>query len=513
MDALVRDGIQLTSFYAFKYCSPSRSAFHSGRNPIHVNVVNGQTTLHNPADPVSGFSGIPKNMTTIAEKLVAAGYRAHAVGKWDVGMATFRHTPAGRGFESWLGYFGHCNDYWTEIDKCGMQTCPSGAATDPENPGTTDMVDMWQQSNFGAVSGPASKLNNSQTCSQKNQMASCHFEDDVFHEQVIRVITQHAADSSSGGGGSGGSSPLFLYWAAHACHGPREVPQATYDMFEFMPDQQARMYAALAHYLDGMVGNVVSELRQQQMWDDTLMVFSSDNGGDSAANNWPLRGAKFSNWEGGIHVPAFVSGGWLPPARRGIKVGGLACLWDLYATFGHLAGLSAAEAVADPVAAAASLPAIDSIDQWDWWSGQTATSPRAELPIGYAVGSSHGAGNAFLTTGVEALIRADGMKLILTPGGPGYQLDEAIWTGPSYPNTSSNMSAWTTTMDCETGCLYNLTEDPTEHVDLSASLPAIVASMKERIEALNRTTFSPRRGEASPLGCEVALGVYGGFCA
>ena len=73
LDQLVRDGIQLTQFYAFKYCGPSRSAFMTGRNPIHVNVVNGQTTLLNPDDPVSGYSGIPTNMTSIAEKLTSAG--------------------------------------------------------------------------------------------------------------------------------------------------------------------------------------------------------------------------------------------------------------------------------------------------------------------------------------------------------------------------------------------------------------------------------------------------------
>ena len=55
MDFMVSEGIQLTGFYSFKYCSPTRSAFLSGRNPIHVNVVNGQTTCHNPADNVSGF--------------------------------------------------------------------------------------------------------------------------------------------------------------------------------------------------------------------------------------------------------------------------------------------------------------------------------------------------------------------------------------------------------------------------------------------------------------------------
>ena len=54
LDAIAAEGIKLTSFYTFKYCSPSRSGFLSGRNPIHVNVVNGQTILVNPADPVSG---------------------------------------------------------------------------------------------------------------------------------------------------------------------------------------------------------------------------------------------------------------------------------------------------------------------------------------------------------------------------------------------------------------------------------------------------------------------------
>ena len=87
-------------------------------------------------------------MTSIAEKMSSAGYAPHAVGKWDAGIATFKHTPAGRGFESWLGYFGHCNDYWTQIDKCGMASCPG--LTDPE--ATVSMVDLWYQSADGNVS-------------------------------------------------------------------------------------------------------------------------------------------------------------------------------------------------------------------------------------------------------------------------------------------------------------------------------------------------------------------------
>ena len=92
LDTLVRDGIQLEHFYTFKYCGPSRSAFLSGRNPTHVNVVNGHTTSVNPDDPVSGFSGIPTSMTSVAEKMVSAGYSAHAVGKWD-GACCARLSP------------------------------------------------------------------------------------------------------------------------------------------------------------------------------------------------------------------------------------------------------------------------------------------------------------------------------------------------------------------------------------------------------------------------------------
>ena len=76
----------------------------------------------------------------------------------------------------------------------------------------------------------------------------------------------------------------------------------------------------------------------------------------------------------------------------------MATLWDLYATFGSVAGLSAAEA-SDAVAAAASLPAVDSIDQWPWWSGVAVAAPRIELAIGTAAGSSHGGGNVFRATG------------------------------------------------------------------------------------------------------------------
>jgi arylsulfatase I/J len=93
LDALASSGAILDRFYTHPYCSPARSALQSGRAPIHVNVLNSDITQHNPSDPVSGFEGIPRNITGLAEKLKGAGYATHLAGKWHAGVATPDHTP------------------------------------------------------------------------------------------------------------------------------------------------------------------------------------------------------------------------------------------------------------------------------------------------------------------------------------------------------------------------------------------------------------------------------------
>ena len=84
IDSLAATGIILDRFYAYRFCSPSRSSFLTGRNCIHVNTGNDPLTLWNPADPVSGYAGIPKNMTAIASKLAGVGYNTIQSGKWHV---------------------------------------------------------------------------------------------------------------------------------------------------------------------------------------------------------------------------------------------------------------------------------------------------------------------------------------------------------------------------------------------------------------------------------------------
>eukprot|EP00037_Helgoeca_nana_P017404 m.165076 g.165076 ORF g.165076 m.165076 type:complete len:203 (-) comp23977_c0_seq1:26-634(-) len=108
MDALVKEGVELDRHYVYKFCSPTRSAAQTGRNPIHVNSVNLDPNNYNPADNVSGYSGVPKNMTGLGELMKRGGYSTHFFGKWDCGMATMRHTPRGRGYDTSLSCAYNC---------------------------------------------------------------------------------------------------------------------------------------------------------------------------------------------------------------------------------------------------------------------------------------------------------------------------------------------------------------------------------------------------------------------
>ena len=100
----------------------------------------------------------------------------------------------------------------------------------------------------------------------------------------------------------------------------------------------------MVNIMDETVGDLTQALKQRGLWDNTLIVFSSDNGGpvdvqENAANNWPLRGGKYSVFEGGIRATAFVSGGFIPPALRGTRNDGIISIADWYSTFCKLAGV------------------------------------------------------------------------------------------------------------------------------------------------------------------------------
>jgi arylsulfatase B len=213
-----------------------------------------------------------------------------------------------------------------------------------------------------------------------------------------------------------------------------------------------------------------------------------------------LKGGKTSNHEGGVRGNAFVSGGLIPPARRGVKESGLVSIEDWYSTFCNLAGAP----VEDTRAAAAGLPPVDSLDLWPLLSGANATSPRSEVVLGMpTISSSNSKGDPY--TGVQAVVRSDGWKLVV---GVTHQ---NVWTSPSYPNASTQWDD--TPADCgDGGCLYNVFQDESEYHDVAAANPGIVAELRARIAHHNATVYRPDRGvNDQAAACPILLGKYGGF--
>mmetsp|Transcript_19876 Transcript_19876/g.63275 ORF Transcript_19876/g.63275 Transcript_19876/m.63275 type:complete len:352 (+) Transcript_19876:81-1136(+) len=294
LDGLVASGVKLDRFYVFSCCSPSRASVLSGRLPPHVETWLTDPSISNANDTESGWAGIPRSMTGLAAVLRRANYSTAAVGKWDAGMATPQHTPRGRGFESSLVYFHHQNDYFTRQEGgCAMPPASSqsqarqaasrrlGAET-----ARVPAVDLWG-SPRGLPDAPAASV---------HLRAGELYEELLFKQEALRVIRSHPSPAY----------PLFLYYASHIAHQPYEVPAEYLARFSFIGHPERRVYHAMVACLDDVISELVSAFRARGLWEDTLMVASSDNGGPiaAAANNFPLRGGKYSDWEGRAARPA-----------------------------------------------------------------------------------------------------------------------------------------------------------------------------------------------------------------
>ena len=267
--------------------------------------------------------------------------------------------------------------------------------------------------------------------------------------------------------------------ALQSIHTPLEVPAAYLAMYPALPEgSEQRLILAMVTALDDTVGNITAALKANRaVWNNTLMIFHSDNGGDSHGNNYPLRAGKFTLWQGGLNVVAVVSGGLMAHCGGAVTRGIVAHV-DWYLTFANLAGAT--------VNASGPRP-LDSIDVWQHLqSCGKIPSPRIEL-LHHFVSNTSGA------------FRAGDMKLILP--GTGGDVKPWCWDTPYPQEVSKRCRAgrpdphpvdWscvpcnsTGPRPCEpNGCLFNISADPNEHNDLSARMPALVARMSARFRAL-----------------------------
>ncbi len=473
-----------------RFLPQTHSSFLSGRLAIHVNQENSAT--EQPG------AGVPLNMTMLPTKLAAAGYACHHVGKWHAGQATFGHIPAGRGFESSLGFFNFGEDHYTQIrGGAALASARDGAAGGD----AADClgVDLWRDA------APARGENGS-------------YGGYAFTAQAVDVIARH--DNASG------AAPLFLYAAFQNLHTPLQVPDAYTARYADGPLRTT--VNGMTSFLDEAVGNLTAALRARALYENALIVYSPDNGGylGNGGDDFPLRGGKFSDFQGGVRVAAWASGGRVPAALRGGAVAGYVSICDWYATFLGLAGLDAAAIAADTPG----VPAVDSLDVWPLLSGANATSPRVEVPLSVLPAADHAAllaarasdrAGAMVAAATAAGRRfADSAGVGYFVGGEGLIVgDFKILTGYQHYGpfddptnrtcgTLVDGRAWNAThpgvpCDCgANGCLFNVRDDPNEENDLAAAMPEKLAELHARLSALREGVYAPDRGDEDPAACD-----------
>ena len=367
------------------------------------------------------------------------------VGKWHLGFYTEALLPQNRGFDSYFGYLSCTESYYNH---------------------TIDWLDhKHRYLDLRDNNGPVYSKDG-------------HYSTHMFTEHAENIISRHAEKSSS--------SPLFLYMAYEAVHSPLEVPKSYEEKYSFIKDDNRRRYAGMVDTLDEGVRNITHALKKAGMWENTIFVFSTDNGGDIKAggNNYPLRGWKGSLFEGGIRGVGFVSGGALK--TRGVVNRELIHVSDWFPTLVKgVAGGSLNGTLA-----------LDGFDQWPTITGKDVPSARSYLLHNIDISYPKRGKKMFSDTWdtrVRAAIRLGDMKLIT--GQP----DDGSWVKPpSDESVPHGDVIHSKDQGYKNVWLFNITADPTEHYDLSEKYPHHVHHMLDMISAIDLTAVPPNYPKPDP---------------
>lgn len=276
IDALAFSGIILDRYYVTPICTPSRSALMTGKYPIHTGM---QHTVLYAAEP----RGLPLSEKLLPQYLKELGYNNHIVGKWHLGHYKKEYTPMQRGFDSHVGFWTGHHDYFDHT----AQEKPSWG------------LDIRRGMEL------AQDLHGVYTT-------------DIISQEAVKVIQSHNT-----------SNPLFLYVAHAAVHSgnpynPLPAPDDVVAKITHIDNYNRRKFAAMVTKLDESVGLVVKALQARNMLKNSIIVFSTDNGGPAdgfnlnAASNWPLRGVKNTLWEGGVRGAGLI---WSPLIKERQRVG------------------------------------------------------------------------------------------------------------------------------------------------------------------------------------------------
>ncbi|PWA16046.1 hypothetical protein CCH79_00018744 [Gambusia affinis] len=384
---------------------------------------------------------LPLENITLPQKLKEAGYSTHMVGKWHLGFYKRGCLPTQRGFDTFFGSLLGSGDYYSHYKCEGPGMCGYDLYQGEEA--------AWEQDR-----GLYSTV--------------------MFTRKAVSILANHDPHKQ----------PLFLYLAYQAVHSPLQVPARYLERYKGIPNPHRRKYAAMVSCLDEAIHNLTLALKHFGYYDNTVIVYSTDNGGQPLAggSNWPLRGSKATYWEGGIRGVGFVHSPLL--VRKGSKCQTLVHITDWFPTLVTLGG--------------GTLDEDQNLDGYDVWEAISEGRPSPRLDILHnidpiyikAKNGSWKAGYGLWNTAVQAALRVGHWKLLT--GVPGY----SDWVPPqTFSNQRLTTRHHNERVRWDRGksiWLFNITADPYERVDLSQKYPHIVKKMLMRLVQYNKTAVPVR---------------------
>ena len=388
IDKIAREGVKLTSYYAAQpVCSASRAAILTGIYPNRIGI-------HNAFGPNSN-SGINQDEYTLAEMLKENGYATGIFGKWHLGSKK-EFFPTNHGFDQFYGIL-YSNDMWRWHPEY-----PEGFPEDLllyEN--ETPIKEITDQSNLTK---------------------------DITSES-IRFIEENK------------NSPFFLYIAHPQPHVPLFVSK------DFEDITRNGLYADVITEIDYSVGRIINSLEENGLTENTIVVFTSDNGpwlsyGDHSGSSGIFREGKGTTWEGGVRVPSIIKfPNRLKPRIIDEPVMGI----DWMPTFASITGSKLSDNI------------IDGKNIWPLLSGKTIKSPHEKLYFYYRVNELHS-------------IRMDDWKIHFART---YRSLNGKEGGVDGIPVKYDMNL------LENNELYNLVEDPKEKNNVYDEFPEVASKLEE----------------------------------